>query len=526
MSQHTSNDTTPCAPASPIDPNLGAASDRCTFIQPAVTIGFGCSVATWSAWLVLASPWVSLSPMGVGVGVIGVWMLAAAWAGRFLGDRDWTRAAMTGVLAGLVTAGVNVLALGSKLVEAADPADITRGEGVPHPDALWAVLGFFVAGGLIGGIGSVIGRAGPTARTTDAQGWFARFAIVAAVATAPLLLLGGAVTSTESGLAVTGWPDTFGGNMFLYPISLMSEPRVYMEHTHRLMGAMVGLTILVQWAMALAAVRQGWIESVVGVAIGLGTIGAGFSAGGTTLGMIGAGVSFAAIAWTASALFRCRLTAAAGGLLVLVVAQGMLGGTRVTESSTGLAIVHGIMGQVLVALTAALALCASAGYQTTPKHDKAPMRSMIALVAALLLQLAFGAAYRHLRRGDSPGASHALMSHIALSIVVVVLAVVAGSLLAGPKAERASRSRGAVRVGKGLSHIVGLQFILGWLAFGVIHTADARAGIPTADQLSTAPVVPWWEALVATAHQANGALLAVFAVMALAWAWRMRRGPA
>ncbi len=512
--------------SSSADPASGSYVLPQPILQPAVTIGFGCSVATWSAWLVLASPWVSLSPMGVGVGVIGVWMLAAAWAGRFLGDRDWTRAALTGVLAGLVTAGVNVLALGSKLVEAADPSDITQGEGVPHPDALWAVLGFFVAGCLIGGIGSVVGRAGPTARPADAHGWFARFAIVAAVATAPLLLLGGAVTSTESGLAVTGWPDTFGGNMFLYPISLMSEPRVYMEHTHRLMGAMVGLAILVQWTMALAAIRKGWIESVVGVAIGLGTIGAGFSAGGTTLGMIGAGVSFAAIAWTATALFRCRLTAAAGGLLVLVVAQGMLGGTRVTESSTGLAIVHGIMGQVLVALAASLALCAGAGYQTTPKSDKAPLRTTIALVVVLLMQLAFGAAYRHLRRGDSPGASHALMSHIALSIVVVVLAVIAGAMLAGPKADRASRPRGAVRVGKGLSHIVGLQFILGWLAFGVIHTADARAGIPTADQLSTAPVVPWWEALVATAHQANGALLAVFAVMALAWAWRMRRGPA
>lgn len=510
-----------CAAAGFAEPPLS------TTLQPAITIGFTCSVATWAAWIVLASPWVKVPPTGVALGVIGVWMLAAGWCGRFLADRSWIHAAITGIVAGLVSSGINLLALGSELMNAPDPTDITQGQGVAHPDALWTVLGFFVAGALIGGVGCLVGSLGTRAAPAGARGWFARQANVSAIATLPLLLLGGMVTSTESGLSVTGWPDTFGANMFLYPISLMSQPRVFMEHSHRLLGAMVGLTILMQWIVSIFAVRRGTIESIVGVVLAIGAIALAMMTGGApAMGMAAAALSVLTIIWAVIAILRLQLTAGAGALLVLVIAQGVIGGTRVTESSSLLAIVHGVTGQLLVALAGAFALCASSRYENASPITKSPLRMSIILACAMFLQIVFGAAYRHLRRGDSPGASHALMAHIALSLVVLVVASITGSMLAGRKDSRADRPRCAVRVGKGLSHVVGLQFLLGWAAFGIIHMSDARGGIPTADQLGSAPSVPIGEALIATAHQANGALLGVLIAMTLAWAWRLRPGRA
>ena len=47
--------------------------------------------------------------------------------------------------------------------------------------------------------------------------WLQWMARITAGATFLLIILGGIVTSTESGLAVPDWPNTFGYNMFLYP---------------------------------------------------------------------------------------------------------------------------------------------------------------------------------------------------------------------------------------------------------------------------------------------------------------------
>ena len=48
--------------------------------------------------------------------------------------------------------------------------------------------------------------------------WLHRVAVLTTGATFLLIVIGGVVTSTESGLAVPDWPTTFGYNMFLYPI--------------------------------------------------------------------------------------------------------------------------------------------------------------------------------------------------------------------------------------------------------------------------------------------------------------------
>src|SRR5436305_12713818 len=69
-------------------------------------------------------------------------------------------------------------------------------------------------------------------------------AVFAAVFTWPLLLVGGSVTVYRVGMAVPDWPTTFGINMFLY--DFVNAPwGVYLEHSHRLFGAAVGLTCVV-----------------------------------------------------------------------------------------------------------------------------------------------------------------------------------------------------------------------------------------------------------------------------------------
>lgn len=61
-------------------------------------------------------------------------------------------------------------------------------------------------------------------------------------------------------MAVKGWPDSYGANMFLYPISLMNNPHIYLEHTHRLFGSLVGLTTLVLMIWVLAKEPREWVD--------------------------------------------------------------------------------------------------------------------------------------------------------------------------------------------------------------------------------------------------------------------------
>ena len=75
---------------------------------------------------------------------------------------------------------------------------------------------------------------------TSYSPWLHRVARLTASATFLLIVIGGIVTSTDSGLAVPDWPTTFGYNMFLYPLSEMVGGILY-EHSHRLMGSLVGM---------------------------------------------------------------------------------------------------------------------------------------------------------------------------------------------------------------------------------------------------------------------------------------------
>ena len=74
--------------------------------------------------------------------------------------------------------------------------------------------------------------------------WLHRYATLVAAASLVLIVAGGLVTSTGSGLAVPDWPTSYGYFMFSFPFSNMVGGILY-EHGHRLIASTVGvLTVL------------------------------------------------------------------------------------------------------------------------------------------------------------------------------------------------------------------------------------------------------------------------------------------
>src|SRR5437667_5377182 len=112
-------------------------------------------------------------------------------------------------------------------------------------------------------------------RTTD-NPWLARFALLTALATLVLVCFGGLVTSHDAGMAVPDWPNTFGHNLFFFPISQWVGG-IFYEHTHRLVASGVGLltTILAAWLwlkesrrwlrwLGMVALPDGLVQGVLG----------------------------------------------------------------------------------------------------------------------------------------------------------------------------------------------------------------------------------------------------------------------
>jgi cytochrome c oxidase assembly protein subunit 15 len=396
-------------------------------------------------------------------GVVPSWVVAAlllgsAVAGGFLAGRYTDRGAAGGAMAGLITSLVNLMVLGS-LVGGSRPNELL-------PSAIWWLPGSLVAGAGLGLLGAAIAvsRARPARKPIN---WTGAFAAVAAAATFLLIVAGGLVTSHQAGLAVVDWPNSYGYNIFLYPLARMTGG-IYYEHAHRLAGSLVGLTTLVLALHLQRVDRRAWVRNLGWIALGA------------------------------------------------VIVQGVLGGLRVTgrftlattpdavAPSIALAVVHGAFAQLFFSLVVALAAFASTTWLVAPPA-RADSRAAVdhafttLLVPVLVVQLVLGALQRHL--------SQLLMAHIAFAMVVVILAITA-----------AVRARSLYpdlpvlpRLGRALIALVSVQVTLGVLAFAVVSTRAAGAE-PTA-----------YEVIARTAHQANGALLLAATVLLLVWNRRLLR---
>jgi cytochrome c oxidase assembly protein subunit 15 len=81
--------------------------------------------------------------------------------------------------------------------------------------------------------------------TEQSPAWLRRFTKLVAASTLFLIFAGAMVTSTDSGLAVPDWPNTYGQFMFSFPYSKWVGG-IFYEHGHRLIASTVGFLVIIQ----------------------------------------------------------------------------------------------------------------------------------------------------------------------------------------------------------------------------------------------------------------------------------------
>ncbi len=186
--------------------------------------------------------------------------------------------------------------------------------------------------------------------------WLHRYAVLVSACTLVLLVAGGLVTSTGSGLSVPDWPTTYGSNMFTFPVRFWVGGILY-EHGHRLIASTVGLlTIGLAVWLWLRDPRR-WMRRLGALAVGAVTL------------------------------------------------QGVLGGVTVLYFLPApVSIGHAGLAQLFFALTVALALFTSPGWLRTEAvsaDDERSRRLAVVTAAVVYAQILLGATVRHTGAGLS-----------------------------------------------------------------------------------------------------------------------------
>jgi cytochrome c oxidase assembly protein subunit 15 len=440
-----------------------------------LAIGFGTAVAMWSVGY-----FCRLFGPAVPAPLLFVLMVGCLLAGGLVVGSRTTRGILGGIWCGLIAGLINLLIVGS-MISGDTPNSIKAGALV------WVPASVFLSS-MLCALGAAIGTTRRSDRSTR-RDWLGGLAAVAAFATFVLLGAGGLVTGFDEGLAVVDWPNSQGYNMFLYPLARMTGG-VYLEHAHRLLGSLVGLTALVLAIHVTLTERRRWVKQ---------------------------------IAW-----------ATLGGVIV----QGILGGLRVTgrltlstdPSATApsivLAIIHGVFGQMILGALVALAafrsrLWREPGLPLESRHADTDRAMGAALIVAVIIQLVLGAITRHftwamqMNRHElalSPQLAvevgrWALTIHMTFATLVMAIALAAGARAWGLYAG-ASHLR---RLGMWLMSLMGVQLVLG-IAAAVVTANDTIARRPSG-----------WDVAITTLHQIVGAAILACAVLALALNYRLVR---
>ena len=277
-----------------------------------------------------------------------------------------------------------------------------------------------------------------------------RIACLTAAATLALILAGGLVTDTGSALAVPDWPTTFGYNLFLYPWSKMVGGVLY-EHSHRLLGAVVG-ALTVGLALVLWRGERRWWVRALGVAA-----------------------------------------------VLLVAVQGVLGGLRVLLRAETIAIVHGCLAPAFFALTVVLARVTGASWAASPPPAPGGQLRALAVAACLVLyvQIVLGALLTH---GGWVGL------HLAGAAAVFVFVPIVTARA------RATGQPAFARPARALLGLLLVQLLLGAGAFLARFSALALPGgratglaLPVVHRLVAALILGQVAALLAVLVRAGGA---------------------
>jgi heme a synthase len=200
---------------------------------------------------------------------------------------------------------------------------------------------------------------------------------VATAATALLpIVVGALVTTLDAGMAFRDWPTSDGQGMLSYPW-LHSAGDKFVEHGHRLAGIVIGCVSIVFAISVWLLEKRRWVRG-------------------------------------------CAV-----GVLLAVVAQGLLGGGRVLEDARAIAMVHGTFAAAVFAFMSCMALVLGRSWLEPPRISSgrlSPSVRILAVVAplAILIQYSLGGLVRHL--------GTALYEHVGMA--GVALACVAATVVA------------------------------------------------------------------------------------------------
>ena len=183
--------------------------------------------------------------------------------------------------------------------------------------------------------------------------WLHRYITLVAASTVLLIAAGGMVTSTDSGLSVPDWPNTYGQFMFSFPFEKMVGG-IFYEHGHRMIASTVGFLTIILAAWIWMVEPRRWLR---------------------------------------------RLGVAA---LAAVILQGVLGGITVLFLLPApVSIGHAGLAQMFFCMTVSLALFTSPGWRARQDAvDDATLRRITVVTTVLVYcQILAGATMRHIEAG-------------------------------------------------------------------------------------------------------------------------------
>jgi cytochrome c oxidase assembly protein subunit 15 len=276
-----------------------------------------------------------------------------------------------------------------------------------------------------------------------------------------LLFAGGFTTSIGAGMAFLDWPLSNGS---INPEGWLDDPAMRSEHSHRLLGATVGLLTIGLAVWLWRRESRAWLRRLGWIAVGL------------------------------------------------VIFQGMLGGLRVLLDSRPYAMAHATFGQAFLCVLVAIAAGCSRSWINGVGPAGAPVptsarRWAVVAVALLFVQLMIAAVMRHSHAGlaipwfpTSPtgallpaGWDFRVAIHFAHRAMALVLFVALAGL--------------ALKVWRDADSTILMRRIAGWI-IGLV-SLQIMLGAAVLSSFRH-PHVTTWHVLVGAATLALTALLAFF----------------